>query len=301
MDPALFMEEDGRRHIKKIKEAGFNDVVVCVTELDLMSDARKRMLKDIVEEAKKQELTVTADPWRLGGFTGGEGFSAFEQNGGTPCLCDPGVAALTEDWLQTVVDAGITNVFWDEPSLGCNGHDRSLEYLERFTERAKELGIEKNAVCVRWRDAGPEAVNAVAALPAVDEVATAPYVFHPGSKSPRAPEEVPGYVTPKFEAVAQAAAAHGVTAQVWAQNFNLNPDTLGTMQTYVDCIANAGIQNVAVWTYNAARKHYPFLNPDGSKPKDAWRESVRLIAGYIPPSVGYSLSGNRGGGSPAFP
>ena len=279
MDPGLFMKEDAKRDISNIERAGFNDVVVCVSELDLMTKARQKFLADFVEESKKQGLTVTADPWRLGGAFGGEGFSAFEQNGEEASLSNPKFVKLTEDWLQLIVDAGVKNVFWDEPSVGSNGEDQSLEYLSRFTERAKQLGVEHNGVCVRWRDASAESANAVAALEAVDEVAVAPYVFHPGSTTPRSPDEVAGYVTPKFEAISQAAANHGVTAQAWVQNFNLDKRTLPTMQTYVDCIRRAGISNVATWTYDGASS-YPFLNPGASQPRQSWRESIRLVGNY---------------------
>jgi len=277
------MEQTGKADIQDIARRGFNEIILCVTELDLASKARLKLLKDLVAEAERNGLHVVADPWRLGGIFGGEGISFYEQNGGKPD--DPALGKLTEDWLDAVVDAGIKSVLWDEPEVMSGGQDRSMDYLKKYTALAKEKGIEQNVVVVRARERSVTSADAVATLPSVDGIAVAPYPFHPGNKNPKSASQVLDYVTPWFEATEAAAQRHGKTAQAWLQGFNITPENLPTLKLTIEAMRKAGIENVAVWGYRGAQR-VDILNPQGTlDPIVVWDETSHLVGKYVSPKT----------------
>ena len=128
-----------------IADRGFDEVVLCVTELDMQTAARRKLVTDLAKTASDSGLLVTADPWRVGGIFGGEGMSLYEQNGGKPCICEPQLERLLHEWLDTVAASGINRVFWDEPELDCPEHNRSLELIDTFSQQAVARGIDWNS------------------------------------------------------------------------------------------------------------------------------------------------------------
>lgn len=145
MEPAKFFYQRGEAHMVDIADKGFDEVVLCVTELDMQTAARRKLVADLAKTASDSGLLVTADPWRVGGIFGGEGMSLYEQNGGKPCICEPQLERLLHEWLDTVAASGINRVFWDEPELDCPEHNRSLELIDTFSQQAIARGIDWNS------------------------------------------------------------------------------------------------------------------------------------------------------------
>ncbi|NCU31078.1 hypothetical protein EOM57_04715, partial [Candidatus Saccharibacteria bacterium] len=219
--PRKFFDNSGVGHMIDIRRRGFDEVILCVTELDMQTIARRKLLADLREVAEDQGLLVTADPWRVGGVFGGEGMSFYEQNGGKPCICEPRLEELLLRWLYTVAESGIKRIFWDEPELSCPDHNRSLELIDRFSQEAKSRGISWNGSCIRSRDPDIDLSDSVASMIAIDEIAVAPYPFHPHNNSTKKtiPEVIDGIV-PWFQRIKKAADKHNIDTQAWLQGFN---------------------------------------------------------------------------------
>ncbi|MEO5691400.1 MAG: hypothetical protein ABIQ64_04390 [Candidatus Saccharimonadales bacterium] len=277
MKPSLFFERHGNAHMTDIAERGFDEVILCVTELDMQTNDRRKLLGNLTEVAKEKGLLVTADPWRVGGIFGGEGMSFYEQNGGKPCLCEPELDNLLHQWIDTVAEAGIDRVFWDEPELECPDHNLSLELIDRFSQKALASGIAWNASCVRSRDPNTDLSDDVASMTAINEIAVAPYPFHPENPVQKTSAEVVGSIAPWFEKIRIAADKHGVSAQAWLQGFNISPENMYSLEIYVQEIQRAKIGNIAVWGYDACES-VTCLNPKSSEPPQViWEEVCRLM------------------------
>jgi hypothetical protein len=284
MDPRAYLKDVAKEgHFEDIAEKGYNEVVLCLSELD-GTRARRDMTRGLVEAARKSGLAVASNAWRYAGRTGGEAYSTFEQNGEVPCdVHNPGLATLFDGYLDQVEQAGIDRIFWDEAQIGCSGpqgdapHDRTVPFLDAVSQKARARGIEFQTACIRTRDLGQNLAGEVAALPAIDEISVAPYQFHPEGTEQRTAAEVAGRVRPWFEVAQAAAQEHGKVAQAWTQGFNISPENLPTMATYVGEIHAAGIQNLALWGYRGC-KIVDFLNPEGSlDPLVVWDEGSRLL------------------------
>jgi hypothetical protein len=277
MMPQLFFDNHGAEHMMDIAVRGFNEVIMCVTEPDIRIDARRQLLTDLTRTAKDLGLLVTADPWRVGGIFGGEGMSIYEQNGGKPCLCEPELEALLLDWLDTVAEAGIDRVFWDEPELSCPDHNLSLELVDRFSQEARARGILWNGSCIRSRDPNVDLSDDVASMVAINEIAVAPYPFHPQNPTPKTALEVVDSIAPWFARIKAAADKHGVDAQAWLQGFNISRENMGALEVYVKEIQRAQIGNIAVWGYNGCES-VTCLNTPTSEPAGVvWEEVCRLM------------------------
>ena len=268
MEPAKFFDERGLDDMADIRRRGFDEVIVCVTEMDMLTIARRGLLRDLKDAAEHESLLVTADPWRVGGIFGGEGMSFYEQNGGKPCLCEPELEDLMHRWIDTVAEAGIKRIFWDEPELDCPDHNRSLELIDTFSQEAVARGIEWNSSCVRSRDSSVDVSNDVASMSAISEIAVAPYPYHPQSTAAQKTlPEVIDHISPWFERIKQAADKHGVEAQAWLQGFNYNQENLPVADAYVEQIKQARIGNIALWGYLACAS-VRHLNPPSAAPTD---------------------------------
>ena len=277
-NPDKYLEIRGAEHMADIRRRKFDEVVLCVTELDMQTAARRKLITDLTKSAEGQGLLVTADAWNVGGVFGGEGMSLYEQNGGKPCICEPELNELLLKWLDTVAEAGIARVFWDEPELVCQDHELSLELIDRFSQEATKRGISWNASCIRSRDPGVDVSDSVASMTAINEIAVAPYPFHPfNTPIQRTVEEVIGSVAPWFRRIKISADKHGVDAQAWLQGFNIAPNDLPVLNMYVDEIKKAQVENIAVWGYKACAS-VTDLNPHSAEsPEIVWEEVCRVM------------------------
>lgn len=277
MKPGEFFDRYGADQMIDIANKGFDEVIMCVTELDMQTAARRELLTNLTEVATEQGLVVTADPWRVGGIFGGEGMSFYEQNGGKPCTCDVELEKLLLKWIDTVAMAGIKRIFWDEPELDCIDHNRSLELIDRFSQEAVARGINWNGSCIRSRDPEVDLANDVASMLAINEIAVAPYPFHPQNKIQKTSSEVVSGIAPWFERIKVAADKHGVDAQAWLQGFNITSNNLPVLEIYVDEIKKARIGNIAVWGYKGCGI-VTDLNPaPAEQPQVVWEEVCRIM------------------------
>lgn len=276
--PEKFFDDSVTEHMVDIKNRGFDEIVLCVTELDMQTKSRRKLVADIRGAAEKQGLLVTADPWRVGGVFGGEGMSFYEQNGGKPCICEPELEQLIIHWLDVVAEAGITRVFWDEPDLLCADHNLSLELIDRFSQEARVRGVAWNSSCIRSRDPGVDMSDDVASMVAIDEIAVAPYPFHPyNNATQKTAQEVMEGIAPWFGRIKKAADKHNKDSQAWLQGFNISRDNLPVLADYVNEINKAKINNIAVWGYRSCAL-VTDLNPAyAEQPAIVWEEVCRVI------------------------
>lgn len=275
--PSLFYERYGAGHMADIAQRGFNEVVLCVTELDMITDERCKLIARLTGAARREGLTVTADPWRVGGIFGGEGISIHEQNGGSRDPLDPKLRKLLFDWIDVVAGAGITRVFWDEPELSGPNTSDSLKLIDDLSQRAVTRGITWNGSCVRSRDLGIDMSDAVASLSAINEIAVAPYPFHPENKTPKSALEVVSAIAPWFEKIKAAADTHNIEAQAWLQGFNISPENMPILEKYLAEAKRAGIGNIAVWGYNSCAIVTDLNPPPAEDPEIVWKEICRLF------------------------
>lgn len=277
MWPPSFREE-AEAHMADISAKGFDEVIICVTEPDIKIAARTGLLVNTVQAAKDNGLLVTADPWRVGGIFGGEGMSMYEQNGGKPCICEPELENLLLNWLDTVAEAGVQRVFWDEPELSCEDHNLSLELIDRFSQEAVSRGINWNASCIRSRDASIDLSGEVASMIAINEIAVAPYPFHPLNNGvKKTADEVIKGIAPWFQRIKSSADAHNVQAQAWLQGFNISRENMPVLERYMQEIEKAGIGNIAVWGYNACASVTHLNPPSAESPEIVWAKICQLM------------------------
>jgi len=231
----------------------------------------------LAQEARRLGLVVTADPWSVGGIFGGEGMSIYSHQGGKPCICEPELEELLLRWLDVVAEAGITRVFWDEPDLSCIDHDLSLELIDQFSQEALTRGITWNASCIRSRDPDVDLSREVASMTAINEIAVAPYPFHPLNLVQKTRDEVVEHISPWFQRIRRAADEYDVEAQAWLQGFNISRENLPMIEEYVKTIQAAKISNIAVWGYNACASVTDLNPPTAESPDVVWAEVCRVL------------------------
>jgi hypothetical protein len=115
-------------------------------------------------------------------------------------------------------------------------------------------------------------------MTAINEIAVAPYPFHPQSLTPKSADQVVASIAPWFNRIKAVADSHGIDAQAWLQGFNISRQNMPVLELYVNEIKNAHIGNIAVWGYNACES-VANLNPASAEPpRVVWEEVSRLIA-----------------------
>jgi len=119
------------RHVRAdmidIRQSGFDYVVHCMTESDLIWGLES--MRAVVEVSKEAGLEVHLDPWGLAGIFGGEALSKFVAwepqtlqvmadgtlAAGCACLWAPELRAFIREWTDAAIDIGADQLFWDEP------------------------------------------------------------------------------------------------------------------------------------------------------------------------------------------
>lgn len=114
-------------------------------------------------------------------------------------------------------------------------------------------------------------------MTAIDEIAVAPYPFHPQNTAQKSSAEVVDSIAPWFNKIKAAADKHGSTAQAWLQGFNITSENMHVLELYVNEISKAKIGNIAVWGYKAC-ENVTDLNPGRAEPPHVvWKEVCRLM------------------------
>jgi hypothetical protein len=109
-----------------LKTIGFDFVVHTYSENDF--EFYEKTMHDIVDISKEQGLEVWLDPWGVGGFFGGEAYTAWVQRYPKICQIDsifekvPAACPnngefrkLIKTWIKSAAKSGADFVFWDEP------------------------------------------------------------------------------------------------------------------------------------------------------------------------------------------
>ncbi len=107
-------------HVEEIKDKGFDTILFCITETDLLFNLES--LKEFREYAESEGLQCLATFW---------GLFAGEAVVSTNTI--PGKIELLQKWIKGVSRTGFTDIFIDEPKL--------LLYVEAFLLCNSELNF----------------------------------------------------------------------------------------------------------------------------------------------------------------
>jgi hypothetical protein len=112
--------------MKDIAGAGFDYVVHCFTESDLLWGLES--MREIVGISHAAGLDVHLDPWGVAGVFGGEALSKFVtwntdacqvlgdgSTVGVICLNHPKLLPFLKEWIDAGIDIGADLIFFDEP------------------------------------------------------------------------------------------------------------------------------------------------------------------------------------------
>lgn len=109
-----------------LKTIGFDFVVHTYSENDF--EFYEETMHEIVAITREQDLEVWLDPWGVGGFFGGEAYTAWVQRHPSICQIDsifekvPAACPnnekfrkLIRTWIKSAAKSGAEFAFWDEP------------------------------------------------------------------------------------------------------------------------------------------------------------------------------------------
>jgi hypothetical protein len=115
-----------RADLEDIANSGFDYVVHCFTESDLLDNMEN--MRQIFHMTHELGMGVQVDPWGVAGVFGGEAFSKFVamemdtcqvladgSQIGIACLWHPKLRAWLHRWIDAAIDLGTDVLFWDEP------------------------------------------------------------------------------------------------------------------------------------------------------------------------------------------
>lgn len=260
--------------VTEMIEKGFTNVVLCVTESDVVSKERQTYLRDVVDMMRTQNLDVWADPWGVGSVHGGEARSLFKERGELSCMCNPKLDGLLQSWLDTVNSLGIDTIFWDEPEMKCDDHRQDeVRYLEVYTAEAARRGLE-SVVCLCANDRKRRQLTEVAALDTVAEVATDPY-FPNAFSGAITSDNRREYVRDWANFTVATAEAAGKRSHVWVQLFDIPKNAEGLANEHLaDC--RQALADVAFWGFRGCVSVPNFAKASQVAPLEAWH-SLHLI------------------------
>ena len=152
--------------------------------------------------------------------------------------------------------------------------DTVLEFLDDLLTYAKSKGA-YNALTVlpvEYQDEDTLDWEAVAALPALDNLGTDPYPFPAYSNQPSMAgwwrEFVGGYA----RRIVDLCQRHGLENHLWFQGFSVPAEDEGYLDEVIDLAAGLGITNVASWGFDGHRDMSAFIC---ERPDEAWAKIGR--------------------------
>lgn len=263
-----------KRDTREMTNIGFTNVVLCVTESDLLDKRRKAYLNNAVSHMKESGLEVWADPWAVGGVFGGEGRSYFAERGEERRPDNPRLEALVDDFLGTVKEIGVDTVFWDEPEFGDACHEGvEMDFLRRYTRKAGALAL-ASVVCLPASSTAAQQ-RGVVALPDVVEIGVELYYPDPeGMISEAKRHEV---MVARAHEVRAIADAHGKRAHAWVQNFNISRGGESMIGEHV-AIARASGVDIAIWGFHGCESVPGFIRPDQAPSRIMWNATIGALA-----------------------
>ena len=216
------------------------------------------------------------------------------------CINHPDFRNYLFEWADVAAEIGSDVFFWDEPhfyifreDLGppedwaCRCSHCQALYKKRFneempkelTESVKQFKEESlldflKVLCDKGRELGKK--NAMCYLPFestsnfthwekvgeienVDIIGTDPYWRETET-------DVAGYVGKAAQRIAKIAKAYKKEGQIWILNFRLKSGQEGQVTEAVKAAADAGIRNIAAWSYYGAA----YISLAAEDPKAVW-------------------------------
>ena len=222
----------------------------------------------------------------------------------TGCLNQPAYREFCKEWADAALEAGTDYVFWDEPHwtvpehVGIDDPDRwacccdvcreafgadlsrgLTPEVQQFREKSLTDFLRdmvahvasrggKNTVCLLPLTEGQD-WDAVAALPGLNVLATDPYWKNF--------DEEPGAFVGRFaKLLADTAARHGVSAQLWVPSFGLRDEDIPDLEAAVAATRAAGIDDIWTWGYEACAHMTHLATPDASR---VWHAVTNALTG----------------------
>ena len=283
-----------RRDLDDLVARGYTGVLHTYSENDLAY--YRDTMREIVAASHAVGLTVQVSPWGLGRTFGGEAESRFVtfhpeecqvlddgRRIAGACLNSPAYRAFCKEWVDAVLEAGVDDVFWDEPAwmvpihVGIDDPARWSCVCDRCAERfggpvPRELTPEvqsfressvvdflremlayvadqggKNTVCLLPSTGGLHGIsdwNLVASLPGLDTFATDPYWKH--WNEPAGP-----FVRRFAKLLRETCERHGVASQLWLPSFGLYANEIPELEAAIEAAREEGVDDLWTWGYEA--------------------------------------------------
>jgi hypothetical protein len=267
------------RDVDEMTEAGFTNVVLCITEKDIASQSRLDFLTDTVGHMKDCGLEVWADPWSVGSVFGGEAGSSFKDDGEKRCMCNPKLDTLIRHWLDASASTGIDTVFWDEPEMkDCRKHrSGEVKFIEKYTAAAGKRAL-KSVVCLCADYSKMHQFAQVANLPDVTEIATDPYFPYP-FRYPKIPEDMHLEHIEKWADFTRATAEQaGIDWHIWVQTFGIPNGRESMVDEHIDTLRARGVGSIAVWGFHGCESVPGFAKETDASPDIMWRRITNTLA-----------------------
>ena len=294
-----------RRDMADLAARGYTGVLHTLSENDLAY--YRGTFADIVAVSHDAGLRVQVSPWGLGRTFGGEAESrwvAFHpeecqvlddgRRVAAACLNSPAYRSFVKRWAEAALEAGVDDVFWDEPAWVVPQHVgvdddarwtcRCAHCAERFggplpdelTEDARafrEASVVEflremvasvasaggsSTICLLPATEGAHGIsdwNAVASLPGLTTFATDPYWKHWGE--PAGP-----FVRRFARLLRETCDRHGVGAQLWLPSFGLTRDEIPELVDAVEAAREEGVDDLWTWGYEACGHMTSLATPD---------------------------------------
>ncbi len=283
-----------RRDLDDLVARGYTGVLHTYSENDLAY--YRDTMREIVAASHAVGLTVQVSPWGLGRTFGGEAESRFVtfhpeecqvlddgRRIAGACLNSPVYRAFCKEWVDAVLEAGVDDVFWDEPAwmvpihVGIDDPARWSCVCDRCAEQfggpvPRELTPEvqafressvvdflremlayvadqggKNTVCLLPSTGGLHGIsdwNLVASLPGLDTFATDPYWKH--WNEPAGP-----FVRRFAKLLRETCERHGVASQLWLPSFGLYANEIPELEAAIEAAREEGVDDLWTWGYEA--------------------------------------------------
>jgi N-acetylmuramic acid 6-phosphate etherase len=308
-----------RRDMADLAARGYTGVLHTFSENDLAY--YRGTVAEIVAASHDAGLHVQVSPWGLGRTFGGEAESrwvAFHpeecqvlddgRRVAAACLNSPAYRAFCKEWAAAALDAGVDDIFWDEPAWVVPWHVgvdddarwtcRCAHCAERFggavpgeltpeVRAFREASVADflrevvafvsaaggaNTICLLPATAGTQGIsdwNTVASLPGLTTFATDPYWKH--WNEPAGP-----FVQRFARLLRETCDRHGVGAQLWVPSFGLTREEIPELEAAIAAARAEGVDDLWTWGYEACGHMTHLATPDSPL---VWEAVTDALAG----------------------
>ncbi len=296
-----------RRDMADLAARGYTGVLHTFSENDLAY--YRGTFAEIVAASHDAGLHVQVSPWGLGRTFGGEAESrwvAFHpeecqvlddgRRVAAACLNSPAYRAFCKEWAAAALDAGVDDIFWDEPAWVVPVHvgvDDDARWTCRCAHCAERFGAAvpgeltpevrafreasvadflrevvafvsaaggANTICLLPATAGTQGIsdwNTVASLPGLTTFATDPYWKH--WNEPAGP-----FVQRFARLLRETCDRHGVRAQLWVPSFGLTREEIPELEAAIAAARAEGVDDLWTWGYEACGHMTHLATPDSA-------------------------------------